>query len=296
MDEWPPQTIDNEVESFLDQTDQRCVMSKVVRDTEMDVSAPVLSFAALYNRLLYTWVEPLEDLVDEGKLRTLKTWAMDLAHDVYLSSHGVLVQDVPLFSTSIPDTQPSSQQIPSSMPFPSSQASNSTLPSSPPASSTTTASPDDVFHRLALLAPSIKPGKIGNTKQAEVLSYWPAERGVDTQGYVSSVTIAADKKFNAARERFQKIESRRKALSEKYKRPPVSSSRPGVPDSSQTEKRERPTLRPSAPNHFMTSQQAPSSSQTQGPPAITMSQVVAGAFGGDRKKPKKTKKKKSGFR
>jgi hypothetical protein len=47
----------------------------------------------------------------------------------------------------------------------------------------------------------------------------------------------------------------------------------------------------------MSSQQAPGSSQSEGPPAITMSQPVPGAFGGDRKKVKREKKKKkSGFR
>jgi RNA polymerase I-specific transcription initiation factor RRN6 len=116
------------------------------------------------------------------------------------------------------------------------------------------------------------------------------------------VAIAEDRKFDDARQRLQKIETRRKAFSDKYKRasqlPPPSSSSLRQGFGSQAEQHQdslNVPIRPAAPmmGQIMSSQAMPGSSQSQGPPQVTMSQPVSGAFG-ERKKAKK--KKKSGFR
>ncbi|KAJ4173152.1 hypothetical protein NW754_012161 [Fusarium falciforme] len=146
---------------------------------------------------------------------------------------------------------------------------------------------------------------MASAKQSSVLSYWPTERGVGTEDYVSSVAVASDKKFDDARQRLQRIETKRKAHAEKYKLPAFmrqgGSSQRATQGSSQVrppadEGTSLPAL-PAQPVQIMSSQQrVPESSQSQGllGPAFTMSQPVSGVFG-DRKKVKKGKRK-SGFR
>ena len=243
----------------------------------------------------------------EQYISSRETWITELATDLTLATYGVAVQDTPLFNSPIPVSAQATQIVSSPIPFPSSSQIPSSQISAPPPSSQQNQrssspgpSPDEAFERLRLLAPEIQPGKIGGTKPATILSYWPPERGVGTNDYVSSVAIAEDRKFDEARQRLQKIETRRKAFSDKYKRSsqlPPSSMRQGF--SSQVEQHQQDSLnipmRPVAPmmGQIMSSQAMPGSSQSQGPPQVTMSQPVSGAFG-ERKKAKK--KKKSGFR
>jgi hypothetical protein len=70
--------------------------------------------------------------------------------------------------------------------------------------------------RLSLLASSIGPketaSKIG---QHMILSKWPEERGVSTEGYVSTVAEAQYKKFEEVRRRGGRIEARKERRAER---------------------------------------------------------------------------------
>lgn len=234
----------------------------------------------------------------------------ELANDLFLSTHGVAIQDVPLFGDSQPiqaeDSQPS---LPSFNHIQLSQPSSS-IPSSPVSTVGSIASPDDALQRLSLLAPSIELGASGMSKPAGVLDFWPTERGIDPANYMSSVAIASDKRFDYARQRYQKIENKKKAVREKLR---PAFKRKGFPDSEQDSLPIRPPIQSSQgppiiksetqpmssqgplPNIMSSQGHMPESSQTQPRVGMTMSQVVPGVFGGDRKKVKKTKKR-SGFR
>ncbi|XP_044723931.1 RNA polymerase i-specific transcription-initiation factor domain-containing protein [Hirsutella rhossiliensis] len=221
-------------------------------------------------------------------------WVSEVVRDVFLSSYGAMVQDVPLLGAGSPKAgdEDKSTAYPSQLSSrspritPSSQlepSSSASLPST---------SADSAMQRLKLLTTSLEPAKLGNAKCPKFFSYWPTERGVDTRDYVSSVAISTEEKFQDAKDRLQRREAKRKALAERYKRPAFM--RQGFPmsDGPGQDAASLP-LRP-PPMQIMSSQQAaPESSQTQGP-WVTMSQPVAGAFG-DRKKGKKGKRK-SGFR
>lgn len=240
------------------------------------------------------WLEPLRHKLSEEDLVLRQNWISALASESYRSTHGTAVQEVPIFGAEMSTLKQDSQQsIPSSFPARSSQSNIPSISSSARSSPAPSSSPDEAFQRLQLLAPGLQPGKIGATKQAGVLSHWPTERGIGTSGYISSVAIASDKKFDDARQRLQRIETRRKALVDKYKRPAFM--RQGFSKSQKEDENRLAPIRQPAPTQIMSSQQVPNSSQSQGPLGMTMSQPVAGAFGGDRKKPKKPKKK-SGFR
>lgn len=241
------------------------------------------------------WLEPLEDILGKEALLIRESWVSELALEMFLSLHAITIQDTPLFGT---ESALPHQGLSSSIPLQSSQTSATTLPSSPPTSSPAP-EPDAAFQRLKLLAPSLEPGKLGTSTRAGVLARWPADRGVDPRDYVSSVAEASDRKLDGARQRLQKIEAKRKALADKYKKPP--SRRAGPSEARATAGQWTDPVDVPMPMGIMTSQQqAPTSSQSMGQPGLTMSQPVSGAFGGDRKKPKKTakkkKKKKSGFR
>lgn len=265
---------------------------------------PRASFNELQERFEDVWLQPLRDRMSEQYVESRYQWISELATEVALETYGVAVQESPLFNPLIPPSAQLSQAIPSSYPFPplsqisSSQVYNSSIP---PSSQTQPSGPSagEAFERLQLLAPSIRPKKIGATKPAQLLSLWPTERGLSTEDYVSSVAIATEKKFDPAKQRLQKIEAKRRAMVDKYRLP--SSMRRGMssqaePQSSQQDSLAIP-MRPGPPTipGIMTSQQAPSSSQSQGP--LTMSQPIPGAFGERKKTTKKSvKKKKSGFR
>ena len=273
--------------------DGQTVVTQLARRQSGEPERSLGSLLQLYSKLSSIWLNPLKGRLSDGDLQLREAWVAELARDLFLSLHGIAVQDIPLFGprASAP-AQDSQQSMPSSFPILSPQPTISTLPSSP-SSTSSAAGPDEAFQRLQLLAPTIQPGTLGATKQAKLLSLWPAERGVDTKDYTSSVAIANDKKFDAARQRLQRIEAKRKAMAEKYKRP--SFMRQGLSESQGEEDTTMGTrIRLPAATQIMYSQQVPASSQSQGLPALTMSQPVAGVFGGDRKK--KKAKRKSGFR
>ena len=217
-----------------------------------------------------------------------------LVREIFLSTRAVLIQDVPLFSTG---TEPSAAESPqkawSSQAFKSSP-STARIQSSPPPSEAAAEPQQRAFQRLQLLAPSLDPGAMATRKKPTVLSYLPTERGVDTSDYVSSVAMANERRFDDARQRVQRMEAKRKAHSEKYRRPAFM--RQGFPEAESSSRAEskQPVVHHSGPR---SSPQPGMSSQSQGPfgSLITMSQPAAGPFG-DRKKVKKVKKKKSGFR
>lgn len=265
---------------------------------------PRASFNELRERFEDVWLQPLSDRMSDEYMRSRDQWISELATEVALETYGVAVQESPLFNPLVPPSAQLSQAIPSSYPFPpsSQMPSSQVYGSSVPASSQTQPSgpsPGEAFERLQLLAPSIRPKKIGATKPAQLLSLWPTERGVSTEDYVSSVAIATERKFDPAKQRLQKIEAKRRAMVDKYRLP--SSMRRGMSSQAEPQPSQQDSLaipmRPGPPTipGIMTSQQVPSSSQSQGP--LTMSQPIPGVFGERKKTMKKAvKKKKSGFR
>jgi RNA polymerase I-specific transcription initiation factor RRN6 len=258
------------------------------RSLESEITKITQSYTAL-------WLDPIRDKLDEVEVQSRSASVAELARDVYLATRGVVIQDVPLFGElpTVPSRQQSREVRSSSIAIKSSQPSSPNISSSPPVPSTP--EHDAVFQRLELLAPGIKPGKLGTLKEAAVLSYWPKERGIDTQNYVSSVAIASEEKFDGARQRVRQREMKRKALAEKYKLPEfLKQGESSASKSRQRESLSTIPIRTAAPMQIMSSQQGPASSQSQGFADVTMSQPVSGAFG-DRKKSKKPKKK-SGFR
>ncbi|CAG7558465.1 unnamed protein product [Fusarium equiseti] len=302
--------------------DGQTVVTQLGRQTSEEWIRELVSLSHLNQTYVDLWLDPLEGRLPDGEEELRRGWIADLARDMFLATAGVMVQDTPLLGPASQGGDERNQPIHSSaMRIQSSQSSHGGIPSSPLSTTSDTAS-DDAIRRLQLLAPSLRLDKMESVKQSSVLSHWPTERGVSTDDYISSVAIASDKKFDDARSRLRRIESKRKAHAEKYKLPPamrqsgVSTPKNkqsqsqirtgglgGPPRSSQMlPQREDPTELPPmpaapTPAQFMSSQQgAPSSSQSQGifGPSIAMSQPVSGIFG-DRKKNKKPKRK-SGFR
>lgn len=285
--------------------DDQTVVTQLGRRSSKDWVRSLISLSHLNQSFFDLWLDPLE-----GRLPTIdeemrRGWIADLARDVFLATAGVLVQDTPLFGNGaqegLEETQQTQQTIPSSSAHINvSQSSDPIVPSSP-LSTASTGQADAAVRRLQLLAPSLNLDKMASAKQSSVLSFWPNERGVGTGDYVSSVALASDQKFDGARQRLKKIETKRKAQQDKYRLPPfMRQSGPSQTSSQVRPLREDPMglpALPAPPVHIMSSQQrVPGSSQSQGllGSAFTMSQPVSGAFG-DRKKVKKAKKK-SGFR
>lgn len=274
------------------------VLAQLGPDLPTDLIASLHETRARFDDV---WLQPLRDGMPESYMASREQWISELATAITLETYGVAVQDSPLFSSLVPASAQLSQAMPSSIPFPpssqipSSQVYGSSLP---PSSQTQPSGPgpNEAFERLQLLAPGIQPGNIGASKPAQLLSLWPTERGVSIEDYVSSVAIATERKFDPAKQRLQKIEAKRRAMTDKYRLPP--SMRRGLSSQAEPHQTQQEALnipmRPAQPSMagFMTSQQVPSSSQSQAP--VTMSQPMSGAFG-ERKKTKKTKKK-SGFR
>ncbi|KAF4123741.1 hypothetical protein GMORB2_6442 [Geosmithia morbida] len=309
----PAEQLAKAVEEMLREVGDQTVMVQLTRRRNGDTSR-VGNFSQLHRQLKSIWLGPLRHKLSAQELAARESWLADLSRELFLSMHGVAVQGTmnrPLFNSNSTRGQSRSQQsgLPPRNSARSSQAAtsgppSSPFPSSPPASSVrSSAEPisDDAFERLRLLAPTIQPPK--TSKKPAVLSYWPTERGVDPATYVSSVAIASDKKLDGARQRLQRIEAKRRATSDRYRRrvppPPLTSSsslaRSGLP-SPLPEKRDDDRSGV-ATQQVLSSQlqMPPSSSQVPGPPVISMSQPVSGPFGG-RKKKKAKKEKRSGFR
>ncbi|KID67215.1 RNA polymerase I-specific transcription initiation factor RRN6-like protein, partial [Metarhizium hybridum] len=292
----PGEGMEAEIEGLLGSTDEHVVVTQLRRRYADEPPGSLLGYPLLMEELSELWLTAVADSLPNEMQAIRKVWVAEIARDIFLSSYGVMVQNVPLMGPSGYDlveesqvdsfTPRSSKQVPYS-----SQASASSSQASVLADDV----PDAAFQRLKLLAPTIKQGTLGSLKQPKVLSYWPAERGIDTENYVSSIALATEEKFSHAKRRLQRIEAKRKAQSERFKRPAFM--RQGFPASDGLgEDASSMDMRP-PPVQVMSSQQRmPDSSQSFGVPgpSVTMSQPVSGAFG-DRKKVKKGKRK-SGFR
>lgn len=240
------------------------------------------------------WIDPVKDMLTGDMQQIRRIWVTELARDAFLSSYGIMYQDTPLLgpsSSEVPEeeaqrfrTGPQNTSSQITTPSRSSSRDVGSSPAPSPAASIIFGGTDEAVQRLQLLAQSLDTGRPDVSKRSKVLSYWPKERGVDPSDYVSSVARANEELFRDAKERLQRIEAKRKARSEKFRRPAFM--RQGLPDINPMS-----PMRP-PPVQAMSSQAAPDATQ-QGP-AVTMSQPVSGLFG-DRKKAKKGKRK-SGFR
>ncbi|PNY27960.1 Uncharacterized protein TCAP_02105 [Tolypocladium capitatum] len=284
-------------ERLFDRSDEKIVATQLRRHHPDEPPNSLLVLSCLQRRFSDLWLDSTANKFPEEVQLIRKVWVSEIAGDVFLSSYGVMVQDVPLLGPGSSEAGDNGQEDeePTILPSHPSIRSTSSSLTRPASTAIPSAASDAAFQRLKLLAPSLEPGKLGGIKQSKILSYWPTERGVDTKDYVSSVAVATDEKFNDARQRLRKIEAKRKAQAERYKRPTFM--RQGFPmsDGPIHEATSLPMRPP--PVQAMSSQQAvPDSSQMQGPfgPSVTMSQPVPGIFG-DRKKVKKGKRK-SGFR
>ncbi|KAM5379883.1 hypothetical protein ACJA88_005311 [Fusarium oxysporum] len=291
--------------------DGQTVVTQLGRQTSQEWIRELVSLSHLNQTYVDLWLDPLEGRIPQQEEEIRRGWIADLAKDMFLATAGVMVQDMPLLGPISQEedgrTQPTQSSV---VRINSSQSSEGGIPSSP-LSATPNIANDAAIRRLQLLAPSLRLDKMENAKQSNVLSYWPTERGVSTDDYMSSVAIASDRKFDEARLRLQRIENKRKAQNDKYKLPPFMRegrdpkaiktsvrTTAGNPISSPMRpRREEPMALPPisvAPTpQTMSSQQGiPSSSQSQGlfGPSFAMSQPVSGIFG-DRKKAKKNKRK-----
>jgi RNA polymerase I-specific transcription initiation factor RRN6 len=281
-----------------DDLDPAAAILKLHPRTEEESAVSLTRLHEIDQKYSEIWQKPVNGHVSDDSRQLGRLWIAELARETLLSSHGVIVQHTPLFGDDLPlatdDYSQPSQSQPYSSRFNSSQTLPSSIPSSPP-SAASTITPDAVFQRLQLLAPSIRPGALGEAKQSSVLDYWPAERGLDTSDYVSSVAVASDKQFEEARQRLRRKTAKRQAQGERAR---LISKAGRVPRGSELRmESDGFASTPPGPAQIMSSQQqVPASSQSQGflGPQVTMSQPVSGVFG-DRKKVKKGKKR-SGFR
>ena len=279
--------MEREVEALVDQTDDSKVITEVRRFGRHESPDALIRLPRVYKELCDMWIEPVQGKLSPQLQNQRKVWVAEVARDLFLSSYAVMIQDVTVLGPGPHDeanhsTAPSSSAIP-----PSSPAS---IRSTPPAASPSKPRSDGAIDRLQLLAGPMEPGDLGSTKSLDLLSYWPTKRGVDTQNYISSVSLATDDKFREARERLQRKEARLKSHVDKFRRMSAKRQSMGPSDDAVAISPRPP------PVQIMSSQQMPSSSQSQGPsvPPLAMSQPTSGAFG-DRKKTKKPKRK-SGFR
>ncbi|CCE32813.1 uncharacterized protein CPUR_06678 [Claviceps purpurea 20.1] len=269
-------------------------------------SSSVLEYSSLVKQFSDFWLQSAPSLPQEMQLVRL-IWVCEVARDFYLSSYGCLVQDVPLLEPFLEAgtssdaerhaaddiTQQSSHR--STQPDIKFAASSPAEPVSSPGANEAAEPVDAAFQRLRLLCPTLTPGTLGPLKPPKVLSYWPSERGVDTDDYISSVALAEEAKFSHIKERRRRVESRKRAQSEKYKLPPMK--RPIGETKREEDTFVDLTQRRTPAMQIMSSQQAvPGSSQSfmVAGPSVAMSQPVSGVFG-DRKVVKKGKRK-SGFR
>lgn len=286
--------IETEIEGLLENTDEHVVVTQLRRQYSNEPPNSLVGYSFLEEQFSELWLEPVAESLSEEAQQLRKIWVAEIARDVFLSSYGVMVQDVPLLGPGSSEAIGESQA--DTLPPHSSRSSypSSAMSSSPATSAMPSEASDAAFQRLRLLAPTIKQGALGSLRQPKVLSYWPTERGVDTQDYVSSIAVATEEKFSHAKRRLQRIEAKRKAQSEKYRRPAFM--RQGFPASDGLGEDTITELRPPPVQAMSSQQRMPDSSQSFGMPgpSVTMSQPVSGAFG-DRKKAKKAKRK-SGFR
>lgn len=276
-----------EIENLFDSVDENKVIAQVRRFHEKEPADSLIGFAYLYNEYCNFWLDAENSRLSEEVQDIRRSWVAEVARNMLFSSYGVLIQDVPVFG---PQNLEVSQGHSSRAP-----ASSALLTSSPRSSQfsqepESTGGTDGAISRLRLLAPSLASMDV-TSKPHSLLSYWPAERGHDTDSYVSTVAVAADDKFRDVRERLQRKEAKRRSHVDKFRRQSMMRQSIGRGQD------EEPRGSSPGPTRVqvMSSQTGPSSSQTQAPsmPPLTMSQPVSGAFGARKKK---KPKRKSGFR
>lgn len=304
----PSDSMEPDMWELLSSTGNSAIVTQL-RRRDVDGNEPsssVLEYSSLVKQFSDFWLQSSPSLPQEMQLVRL-IWVCEVARDFYLSSYGCLVQDVPLLEPFLEGGASSDAERHADDDITQQSSHRSTQPDIKVAASSPAepvpslganeaAEPvDAAFQRLRLLCPTLTPGALGPLKPPKVLSYWPSERGVDTDGYISSVALAEEAKFSHIKERRRRVESRKRAQSEKYKLPPMRRS------AGETKREEDNfvdlTQRRAPATQIMSSQQAgPGSSQSfmVAGPSVAMSQPVSGVFG-DRKVVKKGKRK-SGFR
>ncbi|KAM6476547.1 RNA polymerase I-specific transcription-initiation factor-domain-containing protein [Trichoderma sp. SZMC 28011] len=284
----------DEMEKMLDENTEKVVVTPLQLYNQNEMPMSLVSLQYLQRHFSDVWIEPIKGILTEEMQQVRRIWVTELAREAFLSSYGIMYQDIPLLgpnSSEVLEEEESQisrtgRQIGSSQIITSSRSASRDIGSSPAASPAASAAfngPDEAVERLRLLAQSLDTDRPDVSKRSKVLSYWPKERGVDPNNYISSVARANEELFRDAKERLQRIEAKRKARSEKFRRPAFM--RQGLPDINPLA-----SVRP-PPVQVMSSQAAPEATQQQ--TAVTMSQPVSGPFG-DRKK--KKVKRKGGFR
>lgn len=282
-----------EMESLLDENDENIVVTQLRRYSAGEDSMSLVSLQYLQRYLSEVWLNPVRGAMTEDMQRVRRIWVTELAREAFLSSYGIMFQNIPVLgpaSSEVAEEESHEYRANSltlssqvTAPLRSSSRDFGSSPASSPAASTGSPDADGAVQRLRLLAQSLDADKTDASKRSKLLSYWPKERGVDPNDYVSSLARANEELFRDAKERLKRKEAKRKAQTEKFKRPAFM--RQGLPEINPMA-----PIRPQ-PMQIMSSQAAPVATQTQMP--VTMSQPVPGTFG-DRKK--KKKKKIMGFR
>lgn len=283
----------DEMEKMLDENTEKVVVTPLQLYNQNEMPMSLVSLQYLQRHFSDVWIDPIKGILTEDMQQVRRIWITELAREAFLSSYGIMYQDIPLLGPSSSEVleeesqrSRTGRQIGSSQITTSSRSGSRDIGSSPaasPAASAVFNGTDEAVERLRLLAQSLDTDRPDVSKQSKVLSYWPKERGIDPSDYVSSVARANEELFRDAKERLQRIEAKRKARSEKFRRPAFM--RQGLPDINPLA-----AVRP-PPVQVMSSQAAPEATQQQ--TAVTMSQPVSGPFG-DRKK--KKVKRKGGFR
>lgn len=281
------------MESLLDENDEKIVITQLRRYSAGEDSMSLVSLQYLQRYFSEVWLNPVKGVISEDMQRIRRIWVTELAREAFLSSYGIMFQNIPVLGPASSEvteeeshrSQAESLTLSSQITAPSRSSSRDigSSPASSPAASTVSPDADGAIQRLRLLAQSLDTDKLDASKRSKILSYWPKERGIDPNDYVSTLARANEELFRDAKERLKRKEAKRKAHTEKFKRPAFM--RQGLPEINPMA-----PMRPQ-PMQVMSSQAAPAATQTQ-VPIMAMSQPVPGTFG-DRKK---KKKKKSGFR
>lgn len=297
------------IEELFEQNGEHKVFSELrtMRPDEEARRVQPVDLAFFRDQFSRLWLDPVEGRLPEETQQFRRKLVSEVARDEFLSSYGVMIQDTPLLGPQPPEVMQESSQLgipmSSQPPRRMSLSSPGIMSSSPPASRPAAATPtretqeDGAVQRLSMLCPGLDADKLDMSKRSKILAHWPAERGADPAEYISTIVRANEELLRGAKERLAKVEAKRRARADKYKRPAFM--RQGLPDLEAGERSifaEQSPFRPSPIKGAMSSQRFMESSQIQGVagPSFAMSQPVAGAYG-DRKKAKKAKRK-SGFR
>lgn len=267
--------IDEAVDRLLELCDDKTFVAQLEPQKGEAISTPSLSFSTADQHLFsFSTVEhELSELFlepwthsrtqEERQIRT--DWVRDLARDMFLSGHGVLVQDVPLFGEEDVLIEDEVVMKPSQTP-----RMFSSLPATPKSSSSESSSSkaksseplDNALRRLRIFMPMLTTRVRGTYPRSKMLRYWPSHRGADD---ILDYTYSVDRrdKFWHIKERTRRKKDKIRARAEKYRLPAM-----------------RLPLRPLGVDAMSSPPPVLASSQVSAPPRIaTMSQPVAGPFG-----------------